>query len=245
MRVSQKKLDEAVREAIRSFWSVRSVQQEAQGRVSGRKDSGNRTAVTGGQQLNGFVSLLVDIVRRAGFPNAEVHRFDHGSTYLPGFFRPTKNWDLRVVAEKRLFACIECKSQVGSLGNNFNNRAEEALGNATDSWTAYREGAFKNSPKPWLGFFMLLEDSSQARRPVRVSEPHFEVFEEFKNASYSSRYELLCRKLIRERLYDGACLMLTDPKSADRGSYESPADDVSINTFVASMAAHMEAHRNL
>jgi hypothetical protein len=32
-----------------------------------------------------------------------------------------------------------------------NNRAEEALGNATDILTAYREGVFDVSPRPWLG----------------------------------------------------------------------------------------------
>ncbi|MBP8259317.1 MAG: hypothetical protein KA118_06600 [Verrucomicrobia bacterium] len=42
---------------------------------------------------------------------------------LPGFFRPTKEWDILVVRDSRLLAAIEAKSQVGpSFGNNFNNR---------------------------------------------------------------------------------------------------------------------------
>jgi hypothetical protein len=59
---------------------------------------------------------------------------------LPGFFRPTKLWDMLVIHEGKLIAAIELKSQVGpSFGNNFNNRTEEAIGNAHDLWTAYRE----------------------------------------------------------------------------------------------------------
>jgi hypothetical protein len=51
---------------------------------------------------------------------------------LPGYYRPSKEWDLVVVCENDLVAAIEVKSQVRSFGNNFNNRVEEALGNATD-----------------------------------------------------------------------------------------------------------------
>ena len=108
-------------------------------------------------------------------------------------------------------ASVEFKSQVGpSFGNNYNNRTEEALGSATDLWTAYREGVFKPSPRPWLGYFMLLESAPESTRAVRVSEPHFPGADEFRNASYAKRYEILCERLVRERLYDGACLILSD-----------------------------------
>ena len=52
---------------------------------------------------------------------------------LPGYFRPTKLWDLLVINQGRLVAALELKSQIGpSFGNNFNNRTEEALGTAID-----------------------------------------------------------------------------------------------------------------
>ena len=58
---------------------------------------------------------------------------------LPGFYRPTKKWDLVVVRDGRLCAAIEMKSQVGpSFGNNFNNRTEEAVGSSVDLWRAYQ-----------------------------------------------------------------------------------------------------------
>ena len=61
---------------------------------------------------------------------------------IPGYFRPTKMWDALVIYKSRLIAAFELKSQVGSFGNNFNNRTEESIGSANDFWTAHRENAF-------------------------------------------------------------------------------------------------------
>lgn len=58
------------------------------------------------------------------------------------------------------------------------------MGTALDLWTAYREGAFNKTVRPWLGYLFLLEDSAKSRQPVRVTEPHFKVFPEFVKASY-------------------------------------------------------------
>ena len=94
---------------------------------------------------------------------------------LPGYFRAEKNWDLLAVVDGTLVALIEFKAQVEpSFGNNFNNRSEEALGNATDLWAAYREGAFKPSQRPWLGYVFILEDCPKSQSPVRVKEPPFQ-----------------------------------------------------------------------
>jgi len=121
------------------------------------------------------------------------------------------------VADGIFLAGIEFKSQVGSFGNNYNNRTEEAIGSATDIWAAYREGAFKPSARPWLGYMMLLENAPDSTRPVKAQEPHFKVFPEFKSASYARRYEILLTKLVRERLYDSACFLLSNAKLGPKG----------------------------
>ena len=91
---------------------------------------------------------------------------------LPGWFRAEKKWDLVIVHESELIAAVEFKSQIGpSFGNNFNNRTEEALGSATDIWAAYREGAFKPSSRPYLGYLMLLEDSDFPKTVSEVLTP--------------------------------------------------------------------------
>jgi hypothetical protein len=148
-----------------------------------------------------------------------------------------------VVYEGRLLAALEFKSQRGpSFGNNFNNRAEEAIGSATDLWTAYREEAFgSGNPRPWLGWVMLLEDCPRATKPVGVDEPHFEVFPEFKGASYARRYELLLRKLVLEKLYDGAAFLLSTAAHGPKGHYSEPAADLTMRKLLAGLAGHAAA----
>jgi hypothetical protein len=231
-------------EAIRLFWSTRTAQRATQGRGTGRRDYGSRGAVTGGAQLNGFLRLVSRLVAQAGLPEAAVH-CRRGTTHLPGFFRANKAWDLLVVNGGKLLACIEFKSQVGSFGNNFNNRTEEAIGSATDLWTAYREGAFGDSPRPWLGYFMLLEEAKASTTSVRVYEPHFSVFEEFRATSYVDRYMLLCRRLVRERLYDAACFLLSDRARGREGGYREPSADLNFASFVASLTAYVGAFADL
>lgn len=159
-------LEERVSRAIRHFWTIREKQLKKQTSF-GRRDQGSRGAVTGGAQLDGFTDLISRILIDHGLPETAILR--KKNVVLPGFFRPTKEWDLLVIVGGNLIATIEFKSQVGpSFGNNYNNRAEEAIGSATDLWTAYREGAFKPSPRPWLGYFMLLEDSNKSTCPVAV-----------------------------------------------------------------------------
>src|SRR5689334_13261606 len=150
--------------AIKHFWTTRSAQAKRQGAKSGQKDAGTRGAVTGGKHLDGFIDLVSEVLTRNGIQDGTVYRKKR--VELPGFFRPTKQWDLIVVADGILLASIEFKSHTGSFGNNVNNRVEEALGNATDLLTAYREGAFKESQRPWLGYFMLLEEAPKSTRPV-------------------------------------------------------------------------------
>ena len=195
-----------------------------------------RTAVTGGAQMDGFITLVSDLLVESGLPDATI--FCRRKIELPGFFRPTKRWDLLIVADGRLVASMEFKSHVGSFGNNYNNRTEEAIGSATDLWTAYREGAFQHSATPWLGYLMLLEEARISLRPLRTAEPHFKVFPDFKDASYAKRYELLCLKLVRERLYNAACLILSDRADGAKGHYKEPNPEIGFQNFVNSLTAH-------
>jgi len=228
-------LDKKLRLAIRAFWSTRETQAQKQGSVSGLRDAGTRTAVTGGRQMDGFISLVRDYLCENGLSRADVHC--EKKLELPGWYRPEKKWDLLIVSEGQLLAGIEFKSQVGSFGNNYNNRTEEAIGSAADIWAAYREGAFKPSARPWLGYLMLLEHAPASVRPVRAQEPHFKVFSEFKSASYAKRYEILLTKLVRERLYDAACFLMSDAKSGEAGKYEEPVPELCFKNFITSLLA--------
>lgn len=232
-------IETRLQEAVRVFWRTRQSQARKQ-RAGGTADQGARSAVTGGKQMDGFVRLLADLIVRAGVADASVHR--HRRIELPGYFRPTKQWDLLVVANGHLLAALELKSHVGSFGNNFNNRTEEAMGSALDLWTAYREGAFGQSPRPWLGYLILLEDCDRARAPVAVQEPHFPVFPEFRQASYTRRYEEFCRRLMRERHYDSAALLASSIGDGRTGRYSEPSPDLAFRHLAASIMGRMATY---
>ncbi|HXT58908.1 MAG TPA: PaeR7I family type II restriction endonuclease [Pirellulales bacterium] len=240
----RKDLDRRVGEAIKLFWLTRDKQSKAQGTKTGQKDAGLRAAVTGGKHLDGFTEICRDLFIAGGVP--EAHVYWAAKRELPGFYRAEKSWDLVVVAEGHLLAVIEFKAQVGpSFGNNFNNRTEEALGNAADLWAAYREGAFAPSARPWLGYVFILEDCEKSQSAVKVQEPHFKVFPEFKGASYAKRYEIMLTKLLRERLYDGACLLLTPRRGGAKGHFTIPAEELTFRNFAAGLAAHAIAYANM
>lgn len=242
--MDERALELRLNRALKGFWSTRSQQAESQGTKTGIKDAGARAAVTGGKHLDGFVQMCRDLVVAAGVEQASVHW--RAKREVPGYFRAEKSWDLLVMSGNSLLALIEFKAQVGpSFGNNVNNRSEEALGNAIDFWTAYREGAFPLSPRPWLGFVFILEDCPGSRRPIRASESHFPVRPEFREASYADRYEQLLTKLVRERLYDGACLLLTERPASPRSSirHTSPQAALSFPKFAAALTAQISGSR--
>ena len=234
-------LDAKLQEAVARFWASRDEQAHKQGAKSGVRDSGARTAVTGGSQMDGFIELVRDLLEESGIDKPLIHCERY--VEIPGWFRPEKKWDVLVVVDDCLIAAIEFKSQVGSFGNNYNNRTEEAVGCATDFWAAYREGAFKPSARPWLGYLMLLEKAEGSTKPVKAQEPHFKVFEEFRGASYSRRYEVLLTKLVRERLYDATCFLTSDSKEGPNGYYEEPCSELGFANFVSSLLAKAIAYK--
>lgn len=227
-------------EAVRRFWATRESAGSRQ-LNAGRSDQGGRREVTSGRQLDGFTEVIIELLTANGVEPDDIKASGRGSMTIPGYFRPEKAWDLLVIHGGHLLAAIELKSQVGpSFGNNFNNRAEEAIGTAVDAWTAYREGAFGAAPQPWLGFLFLLSDESGSRDPVRVGESHFSVFDEFRGASYAERYEILCRRLVRERHFSSACFLTADKDSAgDAENYREPANDLSVDQFLSQLIGHL------
>jgi len=228
------------RDAIKAFWGNREAARQKQ-IESGKIDQGERAGVTSGKNMDGFLALVKDIVRLNGLGHARIC-LERRVLTLPGYFRPTKLWDMLVLNEGRLIAAVEFKSQVGpSFGNNFNNRSEEAIGTAVDLMTAYREGALGDTPRPFVGWLMLVEDCESSRSPVRDASPHFPVFPEFAGASYGDRYNILCRKLVQEQLYTTASLLLSPRTAANSGEYRELSELTSLRTFVTTLAGHIAA----
>ncbi len=228
------------REAVKAFWGNREAARQKQ-IESGKADQGERAGVTAGKNMDGFIALVTDIVRANGLERASIH-LKRKVVTLPGYFRPTKLWDVVVMNEGRLVAALEFKSQVGpSFGNNFNNRTEEAIGTAHDIWTAFREGAFGEQSRPFVGWLILVEDADGSRKPIKDVSPHFPVFKEFRGASYLDRYNILCRKLVQEQLYSAAAVITSPRSSVDNGEYTELSELSGLKTFVTELAGHVAA----
>ncbi len=224
-------IEEAFENAIRSYWEVRR-SQAAKKADLGLTDAGTRGEVTGGAHLDALSQMFEELFVAEGFDPSCIRRSQ--SVELPGFYRPTKKWDLLVIDQGLLVAAIEFKSQVGpSFGNNFNNRTEEALGNAVDVWRAYEAGTF-GEVRPWLGYVFLLEEAPKSVTPVRVAKSAFPTDSIFDQTSYKDRYQILCQRLLRERLYDAACFVTSsgDPTTP----IHQPASELSITAFAAAIA---------
>lgn len=223
--------------AVSYFWNTRSSQIEKQ-KENGKIDAGSRWAVTWGKQMDWFLELFKKLTMDLWVPEECIHTRRNS---LPGYFRPSKDWDLVVVSPHgKLVACLELKSQVGSFWNNFNNRTEEALWNAIDIWTAYRENAFPNQQQPFVWYLMVAEKTEKSSKPVKLTNAHFPILEEFQKTSYLDRYRIFCQKLMRERHYTATALIWT----SNANEYGDLSEDISINSFLNLYKAYILSQIN-
>lgn len=220
---------EKVEAAVASYWDVRK-SQARRSEESGAVNTGLRSEVTGGRHLDALELLLVDVLVDAGIP-AEIMEVKRRP--IPGYFRRDKSWDVVVTVEGRVLVIIELKSIVGTNpGQNFNNRTDEALGQALDVWKAVERGIIDSPLRPWLGYFMLIEDNeawnrvSAPRRAVWPSDPKFE------STSAIDRSTIFFDRMVRERLLDAACVVLADRES---GAVRFSQDSLAFQAFAASL----------
>jgi len=99
--------DRKARESVMVFWGYREKARQKQVKA-GTADQGERAGVTAGKNMDGFLSLIKDLVVANGLGHAEIHQKKALLT-LPGFFRPTKLWDILVIHKGKLIAAVELK----------------------------------------------------------------------------------------------------------------------------------------
>ncbi|RAL20014.1 restriction endonuclease [Lujinxingia litoralis] len=234
--------DDRVRDAVRLFWATRATGSSSQG--------GTRGKVLSGKNLDGFIALVESIAAECGLPSESVFTRGRHNLQLPGYYRPSKNWDVLIVHEQRLIAVLEFKSQVGSFGNNFNNRTEEAIGSASDLWVSARQNNFlpsnhvdgpSNSTvdprQPFLGYLMMLEECEDSTRPLTLRSAHYHFMPEFAGASYAERYRILCERLMEQQLYQAASLILSPQTEAGFGGhYRSLSVATSVRNLFSALA---------
>ncbi len=215
--------------AIASYWSTRRT-QAAQSRARGILNPGLRSEVTGGQHLNELQALLVRVFVDAGIPP---HLMDVKKRPIAGYFRRDKSWDIVVMVDNRVVGIVELKSMAGDEGGkNYNNRTDEALGQAIDVWKAVERGLIDTPLRPWLGYFMLLEDNDSFNRPIAARRPVWAPDPVFNGSSYTDRYTIFFDRMVRERLLDAACLIMA--RKLD-GAVRFPSETLSFQSFAAAI----------
>ena len=91
---------------------------------------------------------------------------------------------------------------------------------------------------------MMLEDCPRSTSPVSVREPHFSVFPEFVDASYSQRYQVLLTKIVRERLYDATCFLLSSRETGPKGRHAYPDENLSFVQLAGSLDGRITSYLN-
>ncbi len=235
--------EQKVDEAVKSFWNV-------------RKTEGVRS----GKTLDAFVSILTWVVHNNGLPEASV--VTGRQAQLPGFFRPTKSWDVLIFNNGTLVAAIELKSIADSFGKNANNRNEEALGSGIDIKESFEEDAFEGLTRLFTGYLILVEDCPETLSSVQIQMKHFRAMKEFmlspetrdkiytrndkgvfpaiSGVSYMERFDILCRRLMQKHLYTAASVVKSPRTAINDGEHSSVSRETSIKAFLASLASHVE-----
>lgn len=230
-----------IRRAVKGYWGTKSMALE-KNNAGPKADQGKRGSATAGKILDGFTDMLIKIISKRKFSGLTIHK-KKSDVILPGHFRPSKQWDLVLMLKERLVAAIELKSLGGpSFGNNANNRCEEALGSGVDFSVAQREGLFGPGASPFVGYFILVEDEEGSRSIPKRGNPskHFETDPKFATASYQQRMQILCERMVQERIYTASAMMATPSTSISTGDFQDLSKETSLNRFIAKLIAHVQ-----
>ena len=87
----------------------------------------------------------------------------------------------------------------------------------------------------------MIEDAEGSCNPIRDVSPHFPIFREFEGASYATRYNILCRKLMQEQLYTAAAVLMSPRSASTTGKYVELTELTGLRTFVSKFAGQIAA----
>lgn len=207
----------------------------------GGHDQGARSQVTSGKHLNPVAQAICEDLIEAGYNRHEVY-YEGGCLRLPGWFRPSKDWDLLAFDNRDLLAVLELKSINSSFGNNANNRTEESLGSAVDAAHAITNSLipFKTKP-PMLGYVLVVRLCEESTKPGGTTlSSVYPIDSVFNYASYFKRLTVMCRRLLAERIYQAVWIVGVNPKT---GAIVEPEADLTYDKFIASLKTQLLIHR--
>lgn len=224
--------DEEVQAVVNAFWGKRDelVRKHLESGVQGG-------AARSGSHMAAIQTYVRLMFVHAGLPESCVLT---GSPSLPGYFRRSKSWDVVVVYKGVLVAAVELKSQVGSVGNNANNRIEEAIGNAVDIGAIQKNNRTFGNVPPWLGFILVLEETPQTQSALRTKKTVFPQNDAFADVSYAGQYQVALSRFVGEKLYDAGWFLTTKREGDDQFSYAEPLATATAKTLAGLIKSRVE-----
>lgn len=207
----------------------------------GDADRGARSQVTGGKHLDCVAAAIKSDLIDMDYNSTEV-RYKDECLRLPGWYRPSKDWDLLAFDRGNLLAVLELKSINSSFGNNANNRSEESLGSAVDAAHAIKNNLipFKTAP-PLLGYFLVVKICDEST--TKGKSCHNSVYpidKAFDKTSYFERLTIFCRRLLAEGMYQAVCIVGVNPEEK---TVIEPSPELTYEKFLAALKGKLEINR--
>lgn len=188
------------------------------------------------RHMQGMAIFLRQMFLNAGLDEDEVF-IDRA---IPGYYRRSKNWDVVATHKGHLVGIVELKSQVGSEGNNGNNRIEEALGNAFDARLAQEENQAFGALSMWKAFCVVFGSDPSLARSVRMrGVPLFPIDPAFDDMTYAGQWAIAVERFVQTRAYDAAWMAVTWTEANGYVGYEEPVPSATINTLWTQIEARV------
>lgn len=194
-----------------------------------------------GRHIAPLAMKIAEDMAKVGYERDSIFLDDVNVT-LPGWFRPSKKWDITAFENGVLVAAIELKSINSSFGNNANNRAEEALGSASDvDYATHNHLLEPNDLPPNFGYVLLVRKTPESQRKSGIHARSRYAFDsEFENSSYIERFTILGKRLLRERIYQAVWVAVVDLENC---VVEEPDPLMTYEKFVAHLKGWIDVMR--
>ena len=219
---------EDVLDLLVSFWNEK---DEALRRSAAAGRSGQGTQARDAKHMRRLARFVRQMFIDAGLDESEVF-IDRA---IPGYYRRSKNWDVVAMHKGQLVGLVELKSQVGSEGNNGNNRIEEALGNAFDAETAQELNQAFGTLSVWRAFCLVFGSDPSSARPVALrSRPLFDLDPAFDRMTYGGQWEIAVERFVQTGVYDAGWMVaswLEDDRHETFVRYTEPVPTATIDTL--------------
>jgi len=157
-----------------------------------------RGQVIGGGSMAEFANIAGVVARAAGVEETDIIISTSSRDQrpvLPGYFRTTKNWDFLIIQNRIPLVALEFKSIMSSVGNNLNNRAEEAVGQGIDLNTVLEANGISLGDF-FSGYLMVMvDDPSTSRSKREVHLPLHDLPVVMNGLNYQQRGDGICHRL--------------------------------------------------